>query len=139
MKNKRFVLDTNILISALLVKNSTPFKVIKIVETIGVTLYSSETLQEINQVLKRKKFDKYLTSEEKQEFIVKLVKKSELVKIQEVIDVCRDSKDNKFLEVAVSGQADFIITGDKDLLVLNPFRNIGIITVNEFLIKFTNS
>ena len=139
MKNKRFVLDTNILISALLVKNSTPFKVIKIVETIGVTLYSSETLQEINQVLKRKKFDKYLTSEEKQEFIVKLVKKSELVKIQEVIDVCRDSKDNKFLEVAVSGQADFIITGDKYLLVLNPFRNIGIITVNEFLIKFTNS
>ena len=139
MKNKRFVLDTNILISALLVKKSTPFKVIKIVETIGVTLYSSETLQEINQVLKRKKFDKYLTSEEKQEFIVKLVEKSELVKIQEVIDVCRDSKDNKFLEVAVSGQADFIITGDKDLLVLNPFRNIGIITVNEFLIKFTNS
>ena len=139
MKNKRFVLDTNILISALLVKNSTPFKVIKIVETIGVTLYSSETLQEINQVLKRKKFDKYLTSEEKQEFIVKLVEKSELVKIQEVIDVCRDSKDNKFLEVAVSGQADFIITGDKDLLVLNPFRNIGIITVNEFLNKFTNS
>ncbi len=139
MKNKRFVLDTNILISALLIKNSPPFKVIKIIETIGVTLYSEETLQEINQVLTRKKFDKYLTSEEKQEFIVKLVEKSELVKIQEVIDVCRDSKDNKFLEVAVSGQADFIITGDKDLLVLNPFRNIGIITVNEFLIKFTNS
>ena len=136
MKNKRFVLDTNILISALLIKNSPPFKVIKIVETIGFTLYSEETLQEINQVLTRKKFDKYLTSEEKQEFIVKFVEKSELIKIQEVIDVCRDSKDNKFLEVAVCGEADFIITGDQDLLILNPFRNIDIIPVNEFLIKF---
>ncbi|MEA5512102.1 putative toxin-antitoxin system toxin component, PIN family [Crocosphaera sp. UHCC 0190] len=133
MKNKRFVLDTNILVSALLIKNSSTFKVIKIIETIGVTLYSEDTLQEINQVLTRKKFDKYLTLEEKQEFILKFIERSELVRITEIITICRDSKDNKFLELAVSGKADFIITGDQDLLILNPFKNIPVITVNEFL------
>ncbi|MEA5535090.1 putative toxin-antitoxin system toxin component, PIN family [Crocosphaera sp. XPORK-15E] len=133
MKNKRFVLDTNILVSALLIKNSSTFKVIKIIETIGVTLYSEDTLQEINQVLTRKKFDKYLTLEEKQEFILKFIERSELVRITEIITICRDSKDNKFLELAVSGKADFIITGDQDLLILNSFKNIPVITVNEFL------
>lgn len=133
MKNKRFVLDTNILVSALLIKNSSPFKLIKIIETIGITLYSEETIQEINQVLNRKKFDKYLTSEEKQKFLLKFIERSELVIITEIITICRDSKDNKFLELAISGKADFIITGDQDLLVLNPWKNISIVTVSEFL------
>ena len=121
--NSRFVLDNNILVSALLVKNSAPFWVIKKVEEMGVILYSEATLLELNQVLNRKKFVKYFTVEEKQEFIVKLIESAELVAITESIDVCRDPKDNKFLELAVSGEADFIISGDRDLLVLNPFRN----------------
>jgi predicted nucleic acid-binding protein len=52
------------------------------------------------------------------------------------IDACRDPKDNKFLELAVEAGAACIITGDKDLLVLNPFRNIPIFTPAEFLEKF---
>ena len=134
--NSRFVLDNNILVSALLVKNSAPFWVIKKVEKMGVILYSEATLLELNQVLNRKKFIKYFTVEEKQEFIVKLIESAELVAITESIDVCRDPKDNKFLELAVSGEADFIISGDRDLLVLNPFRNIEIITANDFLTRF---
>ena len=73
MMNSRFVLDNNILVSALLVKNSAPFWVIKKVEEMGVILYSEATLLELNQVLNRKKFVKYFTVEEKQEFIVKLI------------------------------------------------------------------
>ena len=134
--NRRFVLDNNILVSALLVKNSAPFWVIKKVEEMGVILYSEATLLELNQVLNRKKFVKYFTVEEKQEFIVKLIESAELVAITESIDVCRDPKDNKFLELAVSGEADFIVSGDRDLLVLNPFRNIEIITANDFLTRF---
>jgi predicted nucleic acid-binding protein len=61
-----------------------------------------------------------------------------LIKISEKITICRDPKDDKFLELAVNGQANFIITGDEDLLVLNPFRNIEIITVNEFLNRFVS-
>ena len=134
--NRCFVLDNNILVSALLVKNSAPFWVIKKVEEMGVILYSEATLLELNQVLNRKKFIKYFTVEEKQEFIVKLIESAELVVITESIDVCRDPKDNKFLELAVSGEADFIVSGDQDLLVLNPFRNIEIITANDFLTRF---
>lgn len=58
---------------------------------------------------------------------------SEFIDIIEEIKECRDEKDNKFLELAISGNADFIITGDNDLLVLNPFRTIQIITPKSFL------
>lgn len=51
----------------------------------------------------------------------------------EQIEECRDPKDNKILEVAVEGKADVIVTGDKDLLVLHPFRGIPIIGPAEFL------
>jgi len=134
--NNRFVVDNNILVSALLVKNSIPFQVIQKIEELGIILYSEATLLELNQVLNRKKFAKYFTLEEKQAFLVKLIEKSELVEIEEIITACRDPKDDKFLELAVSGKADFMITGDRDLLVLNPFRNIEIITANEFLVGF---
>jgi putative PIN family toxin of toxin-antitoxin system len=133
MMSKRFVVDNNILLSALLVKNSAPFQVISKIEERDVILYSEETLLELNQVLSRKKFIKYFAIEEKQAFIFKLLEKAELVEIEESINICRDPKDDKFLELAVSGKADFIITGDQDLLVLNPFRNIEIITAKDFL------
>jgi uncharacterized protein len=133
MMSKRFVVDNNILVSALLVKNSAPFQVIGKLEKQGVILYSEATLLELNQILNRKKFIKYFTVEEKQEFVFKLLEKSELVEIEESISICRDPKDDKFLELAFSGKADFIITGDQDLLVLNPFRNIEIITASDFL------
>ncbi len=133
MNHKHFVIDTNVLVSALLIKKSSAFKVIKVVEELGITLYSEQTLDEITQVLQRKKFDKYLTIEERQKFILKFIEKSELVTVTDSITICRDSKDNQFLELAVSGKADCIITGDEDLLLLNPFKNIPIITVNDFL------
>jgi putative PIN family toxin of toxin-antitoxin system len=131
MKNKRFVFDTNVLISALFSKTSIPFQSVKIAEQQGFILYSEETLLELNQVLNRKKFDKYITLEERQIFIAKYITSSELVTIKKIV-VCRDVKDNKFLELAVSGNADIIITGDQDLLVLNPFQNIKITTPENF-------
>lgn len=133
---KKFILDTNILVSSLLIKNSPPFQAIKLAEKLGIFLYSDATLLELAKVLNRKKFDKYLTFTEREYFILKFLEKAQLVEIKEVISICRDDKDNKFLELAVSGNADFIITGDNDLLVLNPFKNIKIITVSEFLNRF---
>jgi putative PIN family toxin of toxin-antitoxin system len=67
------------------------------------------------------------------EFIFRLRLASELVEIIERVDLCRDKKDNKFLEVAINGKADYLITGDNDLLVLRPFQDVKIMTVNEFL------
>ncbi|WP_017295745.1 putative toxin-antitoxin system toxin component, PIN family [Geminocystis herdmanii] len=132
------MLDTNILVSALLIKNSSAIQVIETIEKLGIILYSEMTFLELEQVLNRRKFKKYFTEEQKQTFIVKLLEISELIEITETITICRDAKDNKFLELAVSGKTDFIITGDQDLLVLNPFRNIEIITINEFLTRFNN-
>jgi putative PIN family toxin of toxin-antitoxin system len=67
------------------------------------------------------------------EFIFRLRLESELVEILERVDLCRDEKDNKFLEVAINGKADYLITGDNDLFVLRSFQDVKIITINEFL------
>ncbi|WP_055076853.1 putative toxin-antitoxin system toxin component, PIN family [Pseudanabaena sp. 'Roaring Creek'] len=57
----------------------------------------------------------------------------ENVQIVPKIAACRDRKDDKFLELAVNGNANYIITGDQDLLVLNPFQDISIISVSDYL------
>ncbi|GAB4479159.1 MAG: hypothetical protein OHK0037_41130 [Elainellaceae cyanobacterium] len=87
----------------------------------------------MRNVLNRKKFDRYITLENKQDFLTVLVGRSLLIEPTLKITACRDLKDNQILEVAVSGQADFIITGDDDLLVLNPFQNIQILTPDTWL------
>ena len=67
-----------------------------------------------------------------QGWLQKLMAAAELVTITERIAACRDPTDDKFLELAVNGHADLIVTGDADLLVLNPFRNIPIVTPAQF-------
>ncbi len=129
----RIVIDTNIFVSALLFENSLPFQVVRLTESKGVVLFSEATLGELKQVLSRKKFDKYITMEERETFFLKLMMTGENVIIHRQIKACRDEKDNKFLELAINGKADFIITGDNDLLALNPFENIPIISPNFFL------
>ncbi|WP_237741288.1 putative toxin-antitoxin system toxin component, PIN family [Geminocystis herdmanii] len=74
-----------------------------------------------------------MTLEKRLIFLTELRQKAQIIKVTETITICRDAKDNKFLELAVSGKADFIITGDQDLLVLNPFENITIIKPDLFL------
>jgi len=133
----RFVVDTNVLISALLFKNSVPFRAIELAEKQGIILYSEATLNELEQVLNRKKFNKYLSLEDRQVFLLKFISASELVFITETIAVCRDEKDNKFLELAVSGNANVIVTGDLDLLVLNPFQAVEILTPDIFIDRFS--
>ena len=90
-------------------------------------------LLELNEVIARKKFDKYISEEKRKEFLAALVKQAELLEVTEEITDCRDPKDNKFLELAVSGEADCIISGDGDLLVLHPFRGISILQSGDFL------
>jgi len=99
----------------------------------GKVIISTPVLLELTEVLTRNKLNKYLTEQERMRFLVALLKESELVGINEQIDDCRDPSDNKFLELAVCGNADVLITGDNDLLVLNPFRGIAILTPRDFL------
>lgn len=136
MAKLRFVFDTNILVSGILINSSKPDYAFKQAKNLGTILFSDLTFQELEEILKRPKFNKYVKWETRAEFITKVKLESELVEITEIITICRDVKDNKFLELGVNGKADFIITGDSDLLVLNPFRNIEIITVSDFLTRF---
>ncbi len=89
--------------------------------------------QEIQEVLTRPKFERYITLTEIDLFLIGLAKSVKFVDIQKSIVACRDPKDDKFLDLAVNGDAKLIISGDKDLLVLHPFEDIPILTVRQFL------
>ncbi len=134
MNNERLrgVFDNNVLVSAALL-GGVPRKAFdKLLDNCTV-LVSVPVLLELADVLNREKFDKYVTHDERMRFMVSFLKVAEMIEISETIVVCRDPKDDKLLELAVSGNADFLVTGDKDLLVLNPFRGVEIITPREFL------
>jgi putative PIN family toxin of toxin-antitoxin system len=85
------------------------------------------------EVLGWKKFDRYLTGEEREEFLIKLVHAATVVEITERVRACRDAKDDKFLELAVCGQASCVVTGVADLLALHPFHGIPILSPVQFL------
>ena len=132
MNPNRVVFDTNIIVSALMFPKSLPRKVIDQVDSLGTILVSYDTMLELNEVLTRKKFERYFSQEQRLNFIGKFFEKAEMVEILELVEICRDPKDDKFLELAVNGRANYLITGDQDLLVLNPFQETLIITVSQF-------
>jgi putative PIN family toxin of toxin-antitoxin system len=133
---KIFVFDTNILISANLSPGSVNRMAYDKAREIGIPVYSDTTFKEFSETLIRPKFDKYISMERRIKAISAFENSGLLVKVFTKIDICRDPKDNKFLELAVDAAAECIITGDKDLLVLNPFENIQILTASDFLITF---
>ena len=129
----RFVFDTNVIVSAALLAESVPRQAFDMALGEGTILISVPTLLELAEVLGRERLNKYLPERERMRFLVALLKEAELVEVTETITDCRDARDNKFLELAVGGNADCIVSGDSDLLVLNPFRGIPILTPREFL------
>jgi len=133
MNKPRFVFDANVIVSVFLFKNSPPRLALETAKNQGIIILSDTVIDELSNVLSRSKFDRYLAKSIRQELLETLVEASLLVQPSESIDECRDSKDNKYLELAISGHAESLITGDEDLLVLNRFRKIKIITVLEFL------
>ncbi len=134
MTNKqRFIFDTNVIVSALLLKQSVARQAFDQARSTGDILLSVSTLEELSSVLQREKFSKYLSEEERLLFLTALVHEAVLVEITETVSECRDPKDNKFLEQAVSGQADCIVSGDEDLTSLHPFRHIPVLSPREFL------
>ncbi len=128
----RVVFDNNVLVSAALL-GGVPRRAFDKLLDDGTILISVSVLLELAEVLNREKFDKYATHDERMRFMVGFLKVVEMIDTSEIINVCRDPKDDKLLELATSGNADFLVTGDKDLLVLNSFRAVKIITPREFL------
>lgn len=127
------MLDTSLLVSAALFEGSVPRQAFELAFRRGEVLASSQTLTELKDVLARRKFDRYVSEEMRLRFLANFLNLTTPIEITENIAACRDPKDDKFLELAVSGGATYLVTGDSDLLVLHPFRGISILTPADFL------
>ena len=133
MNNLRVVMDTSVVVSAALLPSSRPGQALDYAIEQRAILLSAATFAELVEVLWRPRFDRYLSDARRRELLNDLERVANRVAITHRIAACRDPKDDKFLELAVSGNASHIITGDNDLLALHPFRNIPIITPAAFL------
>jgi putative PIN family toxin of toxin-antitoxin system len=128
----RVVVDTNVFVSAALKDKSFPALALHVVEQRGTFLKSAVTERQLFEVLGRPRLAA-LIEQASVDRMRKLMAAAEMVTIIERIAACRDMTDDKFLELAVNGNADVIVSGDADLLVLNPFRGIPIVAPATFV------
>ena len=133
MNNLRVTFDTNVIVSAALFSQSVPRQAVNYVVQWGTVLVSTDTVYEMGEVVQRPRFDRHASAENRRVFLDDILLRAEPVEITHRITACRDPKDDKFLELAVSGNASHIISGDRDLLALHPFRGIPILTPAAFL------
>lgn len=132
----RAVIDTNIFVSGIIKPSGLTGDVLRQLRDGNFTLfYAPALLDELVDVLNRPRIrDKYgITHEDIKTIVALVMLRGESVTPDRTITVCRDPKDDMFLEIAVAGDADVIVSGDNDLLVLNPFENIPIISPRDFL------
>ena len=128
----RVVIDTSTFISAAITVG-TPAAVLDAVYMREYTLlFSLETYSELYEVLLRSKFNRYVDLGERQKFLEGVQEVAEWVVVISSIQVCRDSKDDKFLALALDGKADYVISSDQDLYGLERFEDIPILTPREF-------
>ena len=90
-------------------------------------------MEELAEVLSRNKWDRYVSIKDRQEFIRRLLHVATMIPVLSEVTDCRDPKDNQFLALAADAEADCIVSGDKDLLVLHPWRGIAIVSPADFL------
>lgn len=134
MPERRWVLDTNALISRLLLPTGVAARAVDHALARGVVLVSEETMNELAEVISRPKFDRYLSVAERVQFLRLFGGVARMVNITHRVAACRDPKDDKFLHVALNGEAEAIVTGDRDLLVLHPFHGISNLSPADFVV-----
>src|SRR3989338_11530446 len=132
----KLVLDTNTLVSAFFWEGNEA-ELLRKIEQGNAKLYiTNEILKEVEEVIKRPKFDKVMKNAglTAGQIMQKIASLSHLVIAPKLnIKVCRDEKDNKFLECAESAKADYIISGDEDLLSLKEYKGIPIVRTGRIL------
>ena len=129
----RVVVDTNVFAAALL-SDATPRRVYQAFLSGTITLlFSRQTLFELATVLRRPVIQLVTSRAEADRLLSAIQRDGVIVETREPVLACRDPKDNRFLECALAGQASYLVTGDKDLLVLDPFHGIRILRPADFL------
>ncbi|WP_107826267.1 putative toxin-antitoxin system toxin component, PIN family [Mucilaginibacter yixingensis] len=131
-KSLLLILDTNLWIS-FLIKNDIS-KIERILYSGNITLlFSNELIEEIASVTKRAKFSKFFKPKDVESFFHLISPYMKVIEVKSVITQCRDIKDNFLLALAIDGSADYLLTGDNDLLSVKTIGNTKIITITDFL------
>jgi len=130
------VFDTNVLISAALLKDSTPRRALDLAARSGCLCFSGDTLAELRIALARPKLDRYISQSLRLEFARIMAEQAYFVTPTTVPTVCRDADDNEVLAVAIAARAACVCSGDKDLLSLGQYEAIPILTPARFVERF---
>jgi len=136
MPNKvdRIVIDTNLWIS-FLISNTYSKLDILIQENKVKIIFSNELLYEFLDVVARPKLKKYFTTEDVNKILTSIQNHSDFIAVKSKADVCRDKKDNFLLALCEDGKADYLLTGDEDLLVLKKYKKTAILKIESYLQK----
>ena len=136
MRPARTVIDTNLWISYLISPNS--LRIDDLLERGEVVvLYSSELLSEFIEVARRQKFRRYFSLDRIQIVVDVLEEFGELIDVVSDVQTCRDSKDNFLLALSKDSNADYLVTGDGDLLDIKQFGQTPIVTFSEFAVRIS--
>ena len=130
---RKLVIDTNLWISRMILPKGVAARAVTDALSWGVPLMSEETLKELVDAFSRSKFDKYASRERRSESLLEIRKIVQMINVTQRIAACRDPKDDKLIDVALNGGARLLLTGDKDLLALHPFRGVEILSPHDFL------
>lgn len=137
VRAQKVIIDTNLWISFLISKEFSWIDALIKNKKIEI-IYSQELFDEIVSVLQRPKFKKYLDSHKSLALIALFENYFTLIEVTSEVIICRDKKDNFLLALAKDSNADYLLTGDTDLLILNPFERTKILTFSEFSLKLSN-
>lgn len=132
MKSKKVILDTNLWISFLISKRQDEIDDLIYDEQI-ILIFSKESVEEFLTIAKRPKFQKFFADESIHELLQLFDKYGKLIDVAVDIKECRDNKDNFLLSLAVESKADYLVTGDSDLLILRKIKKTKIINWSDFI------
>lgn len=132
----RVVIDTNVLVSAALLRDSVPRKALTNVMRFCTPICSAELLAEYRSAMMRPALDRYTTKDKRIALLAALENGSDIVRITGEVCRCRDPRDDLVLETAIVGKADVLVTGDGDLLSLKPISGLAIVTPREYVEKY---
>jgi len=131
-QRSRIILDTNLWISVLITNDFSKLDEI-IFSKKSILIFSQELLDEFLEVAKRPKLRRYFYQQDLEDLLETIDEYGEFIKVKTMLNICRDEKDNFLLSLCVDGNADFLLTGDKELLILNEIAQTKITTISAFL------
>lgn len=128
----RIIIDTNLWISFLITKEFSKLDKLLLKGTVKL-VFSQELLDEFLEVVQRPKFKKYFSQTDIISILTTINEYADFVDVNSIIQLCRDEKDNFLLGLAVDGNADYLFTGDHDLLELKIIGNTAIVQFSNYL------